>query len=444
MDIRTLLNKMGIECVDVEGGKSDIILWDGWYKGFVKQFHEYTVFNGVNRVTKRRRSLKMAKRVCEDWANLLLNERVSITAENPACDEALQAVLKDNKFLRQVNKLVEISFALGTGAMVESRRDNKTVIDFVRAEYIYPLAMENGEITECAFGRKIVRGKNEYYYIQAHLKSDAGYEIHNALFDDKGGMMELSGVEEVVYSPVVQFQIISPNKINARRHDSPFGASVFSDALDELIAVDTAFDSFINEFDLGKKRLIVPMSMAKKQMTAEGKIKPVFDTNDTVFYAIEGAEEDNEIKEIDMTLRVSDHIRALESFISVLSDKCGLGGGRYTVRGKDETLALKTATEVVSEKSELWQNIRKHENVLEVCLEEMARAVLYLEGLPESEIRIGFDDSVIEDKTAEFAEMMQLISVSAKAPWEVRAWYDGESEEEARRACEEIAEGYGE
>lgn len=447
MDIITvLLKRLGVEVIDSEQGKSDIEKWNGWYKGYLPDFHDYKIFNGINQISCKRTHLSMAKRICEDWASLLLNEKVVISVENEAANKVLQKILKANRFICMGNRLIEMSFALGTGAFVESIRGEEVKIDYVRAEYIYPISVEAGVITECAFASSKIIGNKQYIYIQVHCKAKAGYEITNALFDEDGALVEHMDCEKVLYSPVKLFQIISPNKVNTRNTNTPFGASIFSEAEDVLKSVDVIYDSLINEFMLGKKRIIVPMSMAKRQMTKEGKQIPVFDTNDVAFYALEeDIDKQESIKEIDMELRVEPHIKGLECAISVLSDKCGLGSGRYSVRVKDNAVAVKTATEVVSDKSELWQNIRKHENVLEVELCSLAQAVLHLSGIEVdiTEVSVSFDDSIIQDKTAEFAELMQLVSIGAKAPWEVRAWYTGESENEARKICDEIAEGYG-
>lgn len=446
VDVVTLLSKMGVQVIDSAEGKADIELWKSWYNGYLQEFHEYKIYNGIKYVDAKRSSLKMAKKVCEDWASLLLNEKVKISVvENEKANKTLTTILKKNRFYCMANRLIELSFALGTGAFVESRRSGQVRIDYVRAEYIYPLAVESGFITECAFADVRVNGKDKTYYIQVHEKENGRYKITNALFDSEGNSLELKGCEEIFYSDVPLFQIVTPNKVNTRRTDSPYGASVFSEALDVLCGVDLVYDSFINEFRLGKKRLVVPMSMAKKQMTVEGKCIPVFDSNDIVFYAVEGDTEDSiGLKDVNMELRIEEHIKGLECTISILSDKCGLGSGRYSVRAKDNAVTVKTATEVVSEKSELWQNIRKHENLLEVNLIELAQACMYLSGESAQEIVVNFDDSIIVDTKSELADDIQMVNMAVMAPWELRAKRTGESIDEAKRKCDEIAEGYGE
>ena len=52
-----------------------------WYVGDVKGCHRYKVHNGTSVVRCKRYTLNMGKKIPEDWANLLMNERVEITLE---------------------------------------------------------------------------------------------------------------------------------------------------------------------------------------------------------------------------------------------------------------------------------------------------------------------------------------------------------------------------
>lgn len=56
-------------------------LWESWYVGKVKGFHQYRRYNGHKWTKHNRATLSMGKKVCEDWANLLMNEKVKITLE---------------------------------------------------------------------------------------------------------------------------------------------------------------------------------------------------------------------------------------------------------------------------------------------------------------------------------------------------------------------------
>ena len=53
-------------------------VWLSWYRGEVNDFHNYRIYNGETYLPMKRKTLQMAKQVCETWANLLLNERCDI------------------------------------------------------------------------------------------------------------------------------------------------------------------------------------------------------------------------------------------------------------------------------------------------------------------------------------------------------------------------------
>lgn len=79
-DIGQWLTKRGYN-VTGDNTRSMIRTWLAWYQGYVKDFHTYHYYNGLQYLTASKKSLSMAKFVCEDWANLLLNERVQISVD---------------------------------------------------------------------------------------------------------------------------------------------------------------------------------------------------------------------------------------------------------------------------------------------------------------------------------------------------------------------------
>ena len=233
------------------------------------------------------------------------------------------------------------------------------------------------------------------------------------------------------------FQIITPNIVNNIDLDSPYGISVFANAISQLKGCDLVYDSYMNEFELGKKKITVPVSMAKIQMGETGVAKPVFDKNDTVFYAIpDDRDGKNTIKEIDFKLRSAEHDMAITKVLDLLSFKCGMGTGRY----KFENGVVKTATEVISDKSELYQSIKKHEIVLESALTGMVKAIGQLKGIELKKVNIDFDDSIIQDKESERQTDRQDVAMGVLGLDEYRAKWYGETEEEAAKKIPEQAD----
>ena len=83
-----------------------------WWRGFYKPFHQFTERGSDNRLIKRELyTLKMAKKVCEDWAAILLNEKTRIVMKTKSGEfvqgkDSLGGVLGENDWVLG-NALVE-------------------------------------------------------------------------------------------------------------------------------------------------------------------------------------------------------------------------------------------------------------------------------------------------------------------------------------------------
>ena len=246
--IQTYLEKRKSFGVTADDTYTHISEWLDWYRGSVKTFHEYWIYDGVQSKKQERYKLGMAKKICEDWANLLLNEKVSIKAGG--FNTRLEEILKFNNFRVRANQLVELAFALGTGALVEYvDADENILIDYIRADMIYPLSWDNGDITECAFGSAKVVNEKECVYLQIHRHGIAEdgedpklYYIENKYLDaDTGDEVPLpDDMEELVPTMYDRplFQIITPNVVNNLDLDSPMGISVFGNSIDQVKGSD--------------------------------------------------------------------------------------------------------------------------------------------------------------------------------------------------------------
>lgn len=437
--------------------------WKQWYKGNVDKFHDYYVFNGQDYIKCRRFSLGMAKKVSEDWAGLLMNEKVAITLEGEAEQSFFDSVCRDNNFTVKANEMQELGAALGTYALVprvtnigvtpsgglvpDSTAEIK--VDYITADKIFPLAWENGKITECAFGTVKVVDNNKYLYLQIHSKGKNGnYVIENLLYDcqeDAISEVELNSVKGfenipnriTTASPERQFVIGRPNIANNIDVTNPMGISVFANAIDQLKGCDITYDSYVNEFLLGKKRIMVKLE-ALKDINGE----PAFDSNDVIFYELpEDSNSDTLIREINMEIRSGEHNSGMQDMLNSLSAKCGFGENHY--RFNQGSIA--TATQVVSENSTLFRTIKKHEIILEDVLTEFVRIVLRLgntycgQSLNEDvEVSIDFDDSIIEDKGAEFQRDFMMMNAGIIQPYEFRMKHMNEDEETAKAALPQM------
>lgn len=76
MNIIEKLKQLGYSTVSEEF-YTKVQEWKSWYVGDVKGFHKYKVRNGTSVVRCKRYTLNMGKKIPEDWANLLMNEKVN-------------------------------------------------------------------------------------------------------------------------------------------------------------------------------------------------------------------------------------------------------------------------------------------------------------------------------------------------------------------------------
>lgn len=461
MNISDKLREMGYKTVP-ESFYKHIELWKLWYQGTVKEFHYYKIFNGLKQVERKKFETGMAKKAAEDWANMLMNEKVVITLEGKAEQTFFDDVCKANNFRLMMNKYQELCFAHGTTAYVArisglpvngdgmaAGNAESIKIDFVQADGIYPLSWENDKVTACAFATKRVHDNRSYVYLQIHEKGENGtYDIKNYVYDNTDGGMNpvdletsdaFQGIQPVFHtgSETPLFVIDTPNLVNNIDTNIPMGISVFGNAIDELKFCDNVFNSADNEIDIGRKRIMVHPE-AVKGLDGEA----LFDSNDIAFYVLpEDSQTGQSVQEISSTLRIAEHVSAMQLALNMFSMKVGFGPNHW----KFDAGNITTATQVISANSEEFRTLKKHEIVLESVLMDLARIILRLgnafmgQHLNEDvEISIDFDDSIIEDEATDFARDLQMLSVGIMNRDEFRAKWMNEDIETARKALPQL------
>ena len=451
VNIRRALKELGFDTVDSKF-YSLIDVWKSWYDGEVKDFHSYTVWNGIEELECHRYSVNMGKKVCEDWANLLMNERVNITLEGKKEQEFVDTILANNNWEVKASESQERKAAVGTIAYVpiveemgvdpdtaEVKDTGKIHINYVTAANIYPLTWDNGIIRECAFVSRKRVDDREYTYIQVHRLNGGEYDIENHLYDaDEVSLTSVRGFETI--PPVVhtgsdkpQFVIDRLNIANSDE-ENPMGVAVFAYAIDQLKSIDITYDSYVNEFVLGKKRIVV-----QPEATKDINGRPVFDKRETVYYVLpeDRAADGNILQQVDMTLRTAEFNTGMQDMLNVLSSKCGFGENHY----KFDQTSIATATQVISENSTMFNTIRKHEIILREAITNLCRTLLRMGNrymgaeLDENiEISIDFDDSIIEDKQADFNRDKIMLDSGIMNDWEFRMRWMNEDEATAKAA----------
>lgn len=450
------LKSKSLSVISNEGIATKMEVWQQWYKGFVDKFHKYKVYSGKKQLELERKTLNLPAKVCQRWADLLLNEKVEINASDDYTQAKLNHLLKQVNFKVRGNNLLETAFAMGGGFLIQYWDGEKTNQKYITQEYMYPITYDSGRLIEAAFAsKKTIDGKT-YVYLETHLKDEntGAYVVDNALLKtsdikgkDMGGLVEVepSFYEEHGIIPKWEtgsitplFQRIAPNVANRDDFNSPWGTSVFSGAVDIFASCDVIYDSFYKEFLLGKKRIFVTDGVANINYVKNGDqvdAVQVFDPNDEVFYRVPDMDDGTPpIQPVEMALRVGDHATAIQTQLNLLSQAVGFGSDGF----KWDLCGVTTATQVISQNSEMFRTIKKHETMLEDALVDMAKGLLYVEAVfagdkaidLNAEITVNFDDSIIED-TAEIKRQAMLelnVGLISKAEYYRQVYKLGEQQ----------------
>lgn len=439
----------------------NVSLWEKWLKGKDPSFHNYKIYNGERTIRCERFSMHMGKKVCEDWAALLMNEKVSIGVKN---QDLLEKVLLAVDFYNKTNKSVEVGFALsmaGVSAEIENLKieydlvkdkndtqaqiknatititpQTKVGLGVYSAKKTVPITIENGDVTECAF----VQENSQDTKIIIHTKNEnGGYTVTVCNVVNESGAIMSAYSFDVKYK---LFAVVYPRIVNNMDVDSQYPISIYANAIDTLKSIDLAFDSYANELNLGRKRIFVSSDMDKVDKET-GEITRYFDPHDVIIHqlppttAADGSSKPM-IHEVNGELRVAQISQAIQDLLNYLSSQVGLGVDYY----RFEKGRVQTATQVISEKSDTFRNLKKHEGVCEKMIYTIVVALQYLhneftlskEKFQDIEtVEIHFDDSIIEDKATEKSNDQKDLEFGAMSLIAYRMKWFAETEEEATK-----------
>lgn len=413
--------------------------WSGIWKAKGDFWDYYETDERGNSFKMHRRTIKPAKRVCKEWASLLLDECTQVRTESQECNDWLEDYYERIGFFAHGQELVERAFAQGTGAfaLYVSPKDGKMYVRRHYVNMIVPLSWDDDGVTEIALASQVSMQGTRYDQLQMHVLQDDGYHIISVYFDKDGREVSIDGVEPDFCTDSFDpwFAVVRPALANTYVDFSPYGVSVFDDAQDIMKSVDSAYDAFIGEVDLGKLRVFLNDVMIQSETDENGnRVAIPFGKSDATLYRMVDSGDDM-VKEFAPSLRTEAQIKAYRGALQMMGDSCGFGLNYFDI---DDSGGIKTATEVSSDNSALMRNIKKHENLLRKALQQITRAVLQCArselGVtlpPEGEITVMFDDSIITDTAAEKAQDMAEVGVTLNA-WEYRMKWYNEDEETAK------------
>lgn len=444
--------------------------WKHWWSGWHEPFHRVKFNDGGQVRSRDMYTMKMAKKICEDWASLLINDKTVIKVADEYSSEWLQGenqhggVLGANNFWEQANDLMERMMYSGTAAVVIrlnaavnedgkiiTSGENRIRLIYIAADKIIPLSVDNGVITEAAFCSNVsIRGKSKLY-LEIHRLEDGEYIIENHLFGVDGSSGQIireealpGNVPPAVHtgSAAPWFCICKPAVVNSIDSANGLGCSIFSNAIDNLKGVDIAYNNFNSDFRLGQKKVFINTSLLADD--GNGRRIVPDDVDQQLFVTLGVNFNDDGAKlvaEHNPDLRVEDNTNGIQAQLDYLSFKVGFGTKHYQFNSG----SIVTATQYTGDKQDLIQNAHKHFIKVEAFLQELTRTLLnigheYIDPRvkPDCGIEIMFDQSPLIDENAERARDREDVSAGLMLPWEYRVKWYGEDENTARSILEGV------
>ncbi len=353
-----------------------------------------------------------------------------------------------NRFYGAVLKNMRISaeLACAKGGIVLKPyvADGKILVGRIEAENFVPLEFdETGRITDAVFLDRFASGKKIYTRLERHSFEGGSYVIRNNAFvsanaGDLGKSIELSDTEfwrdiepqiicEGIENPL--FAYIKMPMANSVDSSSPLGVSVFSRVMPLMEDAEKQYGRLIWEFESGERALYIDESAVRRDKNGEKSLP------DKRLYRMLNSGDDTLFKDWTPTLREEQIRNGLNEILRRIEFGTGLAYGTLS----DVSSVDRTAEEVRASKQRSYTHICDIQTAIKNGLSDLVYAMNALADLyslapgGEYHISFDFDDSVIADRKTEFDEKMRLLEKGIICPQEMREWYFGEDEMQAKK-----------
>lgn len=411
---------------------SIIKVCDDWYANRPAEgFHRRTNLNGMEVSLSR---MNFAKRCCADDANLC--EIISVAPDKSSSSkEFIESFLKDNRFDVRYREQLEKTSATGTvGAYIYlkdadylqhgsgqlSVKGGSIRINYVDADCIIPLTVENGMVTECAFcGTSRVRGKEKTTLV-IFTQEKGHYRAETAVFDAYGTRIDEES-RELQLGKVKPFSIMTNAEVNNLDNMEGYGLPKIYNAIPLFKAMDLCYNILYGDIDKGQKLVFINEMLACIQRDSQGQ--PYLTPQQKELFLLLGErlpEEKSLIHEYNPEIRIEEITKAFELVLSLLSMNFGYGTKKYTF----ENGKITTATEYVGTRQDCMQELNKQRNQARAYITDIVHAALWFavqfQGLqfdPGESLAIEFDDSYITDRETELAAMRADALSFTEIPW---------------------------
>ena len=469
-----------------------IFVWKYIYKGYYKAWHRISAPTIQDPYRKRdMERMNIGKAICAELAGLIWSEQCGVhvsqgEGQEQPLDDFVHDVLAKNNFWTKMQEHIEQAMALGGGAIkvwYEEKHDSagnvipgtgQIKLGFCMADQFVPTAWDNAKVDEAVFIDR--KAKDGYYYtrLEWHKWDGQTYWITNELYRTEQKKTEgaeepqdilgfryplesiypflndATPIEGLETSLFAYYRTAIANNID---DNSPLGVSIYANALSTLKALDICYDSFIREFVLGKKRIIVPAQCIRTVVDPDtGLVRRYFDASDETYEALKTDNPDDlKITDNSVELRVDEHVAAINAYLSILCLQTGLSAGTFTF---DKAQGLKTATEVISENSKTYKTIKGNQLQVKTAIDQIINAIIEVAAIYNLdwkgqkikslagrgwESKVVFDDSILQDRQTNINEGVLLVGNGLMSKYRFMTETLGMTDAEAKTELLQIA-----
>ena len=410
---------------------SIIKICDDWYANrVIEDFHKRKNLNNVEFELSR---MNFAKRCCADDANLC--EIISVAPEKEsASQEFIDKLLSENRFDVRYREQLEKTSATGTvGAYIYlknaeylkasdetvSVRGGEIRINYVDADCIIPLTVENGLVTECAFSAtNIVKGKEKTTLVIFTLDNDR-YKAETVIFDEKGQKVDAES-SEIQLGDVKPFSVMMNAEVNNIDNMVGYGLPKIYNNIPFFKALDLCYNVLFSDLSKADKIVLINELLCEIR-DKDGK--PTLTPQQKEIFVMLGErlpDEKSLVQEYNPEIRVEQITKTFELVLSLISMTFGYGSKKYTF----ENGQIKTATEYIGTKQDSMQELNKQRKQASDYIEDIIHAAMWFSNQfsgtsynVDEALSIEFDDSYVEDKQTKLEAMRADAVTFQDIPW---------------------------
>ena len=378
--------------------------------------------------------MNFAKRCCADDANLC--EIVSVAPDKEGkSQEFINELLRNNRFEVRYREQLEKTSATGTvGAYIYLEnakyfrnpltkkvtvKGGTVKVNYVDADCIIPLTVENKLVTECAFcATNIVKGKKRTTLV-IFTKTDGMYSAETVIFDEFGKVVEAENIA-LQLGDVKPFAIMTTAEVNNIDDMLGYGLPKIYNSIIFFKVLDLCFNVLYS--DLSKADKIVLINELLSEVKDKNGVPTLTKQQKEIFVLLGEALPDQKslIQEYNPKIRIEEITKAFELVLSLLSLSFGYGSKKYTF----ENGQIKTATEYIGTKNDAMQELNKQRKQAVDYITDIIHAAMWFSNTfnktsydVKEKLVVEFDDSVIIDRETQLESMRADAMSFPEVPW---------------------------